>query len=216
MTRLSTPAANFDKLAHIYRWMEYCSFGPYLARCRFHFLSELGGCRNGLILGDGRFTSRLLRSYAHIWVRVLDASPAMLRVLTHAVEPFEDRLVTQCVDIRSWQPAHGAEYDLIATHFFLDCLSTGEIEDLAASINGHASSNALWLVSEFSIPKGILGRFVAVPLVGVLYRGFRLLTGLRQQALPDYKAALAKSGWVLQREHAYLGGLLVSQLWQRA
>ena len=56
------PAANFDLIARPYRWLEYLTFGPALARCRNHFLPQLTDRRAALVLGDGdgRFLARLL------------------------------------------------------------------------------------------------------------------------------------------------------------
>jgi len=56
------PQPNFDRVARIYRWAEYAALGPILQRTRTHFLPQLTGCHNALILGDGdgRFLARLL------------------------------------------------------------------------------------------------------------------------------------------------------------
>ncbi|WP_263355738.1 class I SAM-dependent methyltransferase [Acidicapsa ligni] len=216
------PTANFNRLAHVYRWMEYLSFGPFLSRCRFRLLPQLNNCRKALVLGDGdgRFTARLLDRHRNIRVHALDASDAMLASLRKAAAQDRDRLDTDCVDVRTWQPLTGQppagrNYDLIVTHFFLDCLATEEIADLASRLDPVTSPGTLWVVSEFSIPKGWFGKLVAMPLVAILYRSFHWLTGLAQQTLPDYRSALARAGWKLEGEQTYLGGLLVSQLWRR-
>ncbi len=47
------PVPNFNRLAQIYRWLEYLSFGPFLWRCRIRFLPDLAHCRRALVLGDG-------------------------------------------------------------------------------------------------------------------------------------------------------------------
>lgn len=210
-------APNFNRLAPIYRWLEYLSFGPFLHRCRTHFLPDFQHCRNALILGDGdgRFTAALLRANPSIQATAIDASPAMLASLRKRCSPHASRLTTQVADLRLWTPEPSApRYDLVCTHFFLDCLSTAEIAALAGRLTAALASNTLWVISEFAIPPTAFGRFAAAPLVWLLYRAFRLLTGLRQQTLPNYPSVLTSSGWSLKRRETHLGGLLTSELWQ--
>lgn len=213
----TSSAPNFNRLARIYRWLEYLTFGPFLWRCRTHFLPELTNCRHALILGDGdgRFSARLLRENSEIKIHAVDASPHMIESLQQASERHAARLTTEVADLRTWKPANLAKYDLIVTHFFLDCLATEEVAALARRLTPAVDPHALWLVSEFAVPPTPFGRIIAAPLVGALYRAFRLITHLRQQSLPDHRNALTASGWVLQLESTHLRGLLLSQLWQR-
>jgi SAM-dependent methyltransferase len=210
-------APNFDGLARLYRWMEYLSFGPFLWRCRIHFLHRLADCRSALVLGDGdgRFTARLLRANPAICVHAVDLSPRMIESLERVAAPCRNRLVAEVADLRSWNPeASGQRYDLVVTHFFLDCLSTGEVMDLARRVAPALARDAVWLVSEFGIPPTRFGRALAAPVVASLYYAFRLLTGLRVRSLPEYGQVLTAAGWSLKAECTHLRGLLVSQLWQ--
>jgi SAM-dependent methyltransferase len=215
------PVPNFDRLARLYRWLEYLTFGPFLLRCRVHFLVQLRPYRRALILGDGdgRFTSRLLRDNLKIRVHAVDASPDMLKTLRRIAVPHQDRLTTEAADIRIWQPAdsppNSPQYDLVVTHFFLDCLTTHEVSDLANRLAPALHPEASWLISEFAVPSTLFGRAIAAPLVAVLYRAFRWLTGLRIDRLPDHVSSLANAGWCLQSEHRHLNGLLLSQVWHR-
>ena len=70
---------NFDRLAGVYRWMEWLSFGPHLGRCRRAFLLEMTESRRALVLGDGdgRFTAALLRQNKAIQVDAVDVSQAL-------------------------------------------------------------------------------------------------------------------------------------------
>jgi hypothetical protein len=127
---------------------------------------------------------------------------------------------THCADVRLWQPpaphadfAENLPYDLIATHFFLDCLTTQEVQSLAEKLRGSVSPSAAWVVSEFAVPPGWFGRLVASPLIFALYRAFGWLTGLAVRSLPDHAAALGQAGFTLQERRAWLAGLLVSERW---
>lgn len=207
---------DFDRLAHLYRWMEWLTFGPFLHRCRCAFLPSLTARRHALVLGDGdgRFTASLLRSNSAIEVDAVDASEAMLHQLSSRV-PSAASIHTHHVDARAFAPPH-RDFDLIATHFFLDCLTTDEVGDLASRLCRQSAPDAIWVVSEFAIPPNLYGRALARPLIRALYLAFALLTKLRVRKLPDHHTALIGSGWCLLEQRQSLGGLLVSQMYRRA
>lgn len=221
------PTANFDRLARAYRWMEWASFGPLLWHCRCAFLREMQSARRALIIGDGdgRFTARLLATNPRVHVDAIDSSAAMLRALAHRAAANANRLRTFCLDVRNFDardwhatqsPSPAEEetrYELIVTHFFLDCLTTGEVRTLAVEVAAVAPG-ALWVVSEFAVPQGLFGRVVAQPLVAFLYAAFGLLTGLRVRSLPNHAEALHSAGFVRIGRKKKLGGLLISELWR--
>jgi SAM-dependent methyltransferase len=219
-TRSAEPAVvrrtpNFDRLANVYRWMEFVTFGPLLTRCRVAFLAEPNSGRRALVLGDGdgRFTAELLRVNPQVQIEAVDASPAMLEALLRRAGANAGRVTAHCIDARNWRPAE-APYDLVVTHFFLDCLTTEEIRALATEVSGAVSPSAVWIVSEFAIPESWFGRWVACPLVWLLYRAFGLLTGLEIRSLPGHCAALRDAGFTLGERRALLRGLLVSENWR--
>jgi hypothetical protein len=211
------PPPNFDPLAKPYRWLEYLTFGSFLQRTRTHFLNELTPCRQALVLGDGdgRFTAQLLRINSQVQIHAVDASAKMLAALQKSAGPNANRVITEAADLRHWQSGANHPYDLIATHFVLDCLTTEEIADLARRLAPSITPNAQWLISDFAIPPTRFGYLLAAPLIAFLYASFRLLTGLHLARLPDHQSALEKSGWTLQSHHPCLNGLLISQLWCR-
>jgi SAM-dependent methyltransferase len=213
-------APNFDRLARVYGWMEALSFGPWLRRCRCAFLEEIKDCKRALVLGDGdgRFTARLLRENPVVEIDAVDMSPAMLNALVRRAGVNRHRVRTQVADLRSWSPelpdgGEGRDYDLVVSHFFLDCLTTAEVETLAARVRPLLADDAVWVVSEFAVPAGWFGRWVALPVVGFLYRAFGWMTGLRVRELPDYACAFERAGLQLERRRNWMGGLLVSECW---
>jgi hypothetical protein len=205
---------NFDRLASVYRWMEMATFGCALWHCRCRFLDELRNCRTALVLGDGdgRFTARLLQENAHVRVEVIDTSKAMLRALLRNAGVHRHRISVHHADARQWQP-RTSHYDLIVTHFFLDCLTTGEVTALAERLRSCTSDQTRWVVSELAIPAGRFGRLVAQPLVAGLYLAFRMLAGLRVSRLPRHREALLNAGFALNHEVKSLCGLLASEVW---
>ncbi len=215
-TQLTAP--NFDRLARVYRWMEAFSFGPWLWRCRCAFLNQMTGAQRALVLGDGdgRFTARLLRENQAVVVDAVDCSGAMLNELLKRAGDHAVRVQCQLADVRMWMPAYVADiqcYDLVVTHFFLDCLTTVEVEALATRLRGVIRENTTWVISEFAIPNGWSGRWMARSLVSLLYRAFGWMTGLKIRTLPDHVSALRQAGFRMTERRRWLGGLLVSEAW---
>ncbi len=208
------PPPNFNPLARLYRWMEFVTFGPWLSRCRCAFLHETVEGRRALVYGDGdgRFTASLLHAAPILSIDTVDASSAMLHALLRRAGRDAARIRAYHADARAFRPPN-PPYDLIATHFFLDCLSTAEIRSLATTLRASAAPQAHWIISEFAVPPNLFGRLVARPLVWFLYRVFGLLTGLNLRELPDHHAALSQSGFILKNRRSWLRGLLVSELW---
>lgn len=196
--------------------MEYLSFGRLLERCRFYRLPELDQCTRALVLGDGdgRFCARLLRSVPGLRVHAVDVSAAMLDALHTrcAHSGMADRLTTAHADATAYRP-EGA-FDLFATHFFLDCLSTEDVRELAHRLRACAGPGALWVVSEFHVPERGRLRLPWRYAVRALYLAFRILTGLRTQRLPDWPGALAANGFHRVASTSFAAGLLRSELWQ--
>ena len=209
-------APNFNRLAPIYRWMEWLSFGPFLHRTRRVFLGQLTTARHALILGDGdgRFTRDLLYANPTIEIDAVDASPAMLAALLRRAGPNAKRVHPHATDARTFQPPPGVTYDLVVTHFFLDCLTTPEIHKLAQILRPRLTTNAQWVFSDFAIPHGAFGSLIARPLIAFLYRAFAVLTGLQIRHLPNHAEALQAAGLSLAARHTFLDGLLAAELWR--
>jgi Methyltransferase domain len=212
------PAPNFDLIARPYRRLERLTFGHSLEQCRLHFLPRLLDQKQALVLGDGdgRFLAALLAANPHLEADAVDTSACMLQLLEH-------RAATTAPDAAQRLLIHQTSaltftlqrtYDLIATHFFLDCLTQPELDALCTRIAPHLAPKALWVVSDFQIPTGPM-RLPARALIRSLYLGFRLLTGLRTTTLPDHAAVLTALGLTRIAHYPSLAGLLTTELWQR-
>ncbi len=212
-----SPSNGFDRLARPYRWLEYLTFGRALERCRESLLPELLTARNALVLGDGdgRFLAHLLARNPLLSACVVDASAAMLELLAHRCGKARSRLTLihgDALDIvRTLPPSQ--PFDLVVTHFFLDCLSQPQLEDLVCSIAARAQTGTRWVLSEFHVARGWRGLPARV-LVASLYRAFRLLTGLPVKQLPDHAGALRHTGFTRIAYRQRLAGMLVSELWE--
>jgi ubiquinone/menaquinone biosynthesis C-methylase UbiE len=210
---VSVRNVNFDHVARPYRWLEYLSFGPWLARCRSAQLAHLTSARRALLLGDGdgRFLARLLAANPTVTADVVDSSRSMLMLLQRRLRGDHQRICLHHADALTWNPT--GSYDLIVSHFFLDCFFPHQLEQLFDSVLPHAQPGAQWVVSEFAIPTNPFAAYFARGIIGCLYRAFGWATGLRVRALPDYAPALLRRGLLPIHDRRYLAGLLCSQLW---
>jgi hypothetical protein len=103
-------------------------------------------------------------------------------------------------------------YDLVVTHFFLDCLTQQQVEALVCAVTQSLTPGALWLVSDFHIPATAM-RLPATLLVRGLYLAFRILTGLRTRHLPEHALALERAGFTRVAHQESFFGLLLTELW---
>jgi SAM-dependent methyltransferase len=208
---------NFNLIARPYRWLEYLTLGKTLQNCRTHYLPQLLDRSHALVLGDGdgRFLAELLKQNPQLQADAVDTSTTMLQLLRQRCEAAtpdaKNRLQTHQADALTI-PFQNT-YDLVATHFFLDCLTQLELNSLITRIKPTLTPGALWLISDFRIPSGPMN-LPARMMVRSLYLAFRLLTGLRTTQLPDHTTPLTQAGLTRIAHHHSLAGLLTAELWR--
>ena len=205
---------NCDRIARVYRRLEYLGFGRELERRRFRYLADVAGARRVLALGegDGRFLARLARQNPEASIDYADASARMLELARGRAG---EQRVHYCLGAALTMPLARAEYDLVATHFFLDCFDEREAPAVVARVAEAARPAAQWLISEFrQPPHGWRAAWAGLWLRG-LYLFFAAATGLKTRRLVDHRPLLARHGFRLEREETSRFGLLASELWVR-
>ncbi len=212
---------SFDTLAPVYRPMEAVLAGGLLQRCRTAHLNQVCAlpCRRALVLGEGpgRFLVELLRQLPDIEIDCVEQSPAMIRQAQRRIERSGgdvSRVRFLAVDALDWVP-QPQQFDLIATHFFLDCFPPDELGRLISGIALGADAGTRWLVSDFCIPDHGWRRLRARAIHGLMYRFFRIATGLRARRWTPPDAFLQAAGFELERRVTFSSGLLHSDLWVR-
>lgn len=206
-SRHQFPRVNSDNIARWYRWLEYAGFGRALERRREAFLHEVVDARRILVLGegDGRFLVKLVQQNRDAAITYVDLSEEMLALARNRAG--NDRVRYHHANALT-VPLPAAEYDLIVTHFFLDCLTEADAALLIDKLSRAAKPGSYWIVSEFREPA-----MWARVIVDALYLFFRITTGLRTRRLIDHHVLLKRKGFVLIREQTARAGLLASELW---
>jgi ubiquinone/menaquinone biosynthesis C-methylase UbiE len=211
---------SFDSIAPAYRTLETIAFGGNLQRARAACLGEIGTPRRALIVGEGngRFLCELLRRYPSVDVDCVDASERMLESARRRIERELPARANQInfvpLDISAWSPP-GHRFDLIVTHFFLDCFSESRIAEIVAKLSRAAEVNAIWLLADFCIPAGGAARLRTGLWLSTMYRFFRITAGIEATELADPSPFLRGAGFALASQHLFRSGMLKSELWRR-
>jgi ubiquinone/menaquinone biosynthesis C-methylase UbiE len=211
---------NCDSIARAYRWVEYAAFGPLLERARFRWLPELAASKRVLVLGDGdgRFLARFAESYPSAEVHYIDSSAVMLSLARGRAR--RARLANQARlnfthgDALSTTPP-GRDYDLVVSHFFMDCFNEKELFQLVDHVGPRLAPKCHWLVSDFREPRGGVLASVFRLYLRLMFAFFRYTSGLETRNLADYSAFLRKLGLVVSKRANYLGGFVFSEIWTR-
>ena len=210
---------SFDLLAPHYRWMEWLLAGEKLQHCRTMFVDRVKQCRSVLTVGEGngRFLAALRNQLTDARITCVDASLPMLSRAKAGLERSGlnlEGIEFVHADILQWR-APSRAFDLIVTHFFLDCFSPGQLAGVVEKLSGAAARQSSWLLADFQVPAGGLRRFRALAIHRLMYAFFRLVTGLPARSLTPPDTFLAEHGFELRQRSIAEIGLLHSDLWIR-
>ncbi len=202
---------SFDFVAPFYRQLETLVFGAQLQAARCAFVRQISGAKHALVVGDGdgRFLAELLRAQPALEVDYLDASARMLalagaRVASARVRFLHGDLLATALP--------RARYDLIATHFFLDCFAEKSLGTVVDKLSAAATEDAVWLIADFRETRRCFGRL----LLAAMHLFFRVIAGIEARRLVDYEPLLRAQGFHLTSETISPNELVRSQCWARA
>ncbi len=210
---------SFDAIAPHYRWMEPLLAGGKLQSCRVAHLHRLASPQSVLILGQGpgKFLVPFQQRFINARITCIDSSQRMLAIAQH-------NLVSRKVPVNNISFIHAnaldynyapASYDLIVTHFFLDCFGPEELRRLISRLACAATSSATWLISDFAVPRSGFPRLRARAIHSLMYAFFRLTTNLSARHLTSPEQFLRSHHFTLQHRTSTNLGLLHSDLWSR-
>ena len=210
---------NFDRLAGLYPWLETLCDGGLMQRCRIAYLPRTRACRRALVLGEGpgKFLTALLRQQPELHVTCVEQCAAMIaqtRRRLRAAGMDASRVTFQQMDALDWTPA-AEKFDLIVTHFFLDCFRPDQLQQLVPRVAASAAPGAVWLVADFRVPERGWTRWRARVLLAMLYTFFKFTTALAASRLTPPEPLLTKAGFRLVDRRLASFGFAHADLWQR-
>jgi len=211
---------SFDPLAPYYFWMERVLAGGKLQRCRLAWADEVKSAGHALLVGEGhgRFLGECVRRFPSAQITYVDASAGMLEQARRqwigaGGEAGRVRFIH--ARLPEWQPEAGA-YDLIVTHFFLDCFPPAELTQVLAVLARAARPGARWLLADFRVPERGWARWRARLILASAYAFFRVATKLPAGKITAPDDCLRQNGFELLGRRLSEWGLLHSDLWGRA
>ncbi|RYD24024.1 MAG: class I SAM-dependent methyltransferase, partial [Verrucomicrobiaceae bacterium] len=164
---------SFDRLAPFYRTMELLSAGGKLQECRTAFLDEIPVPRNILLAGEGhgRFLPLCAERFPEARITVIDSSSTMLEIASRKVT--SEKVSFIHADLLQWD-APAAAFDLVVTHFFLDCFPAEDLASVVSKLGASATPDAGWLIADFQVPGGMAASLRSRIILSLLYTFFRL------------------------------------------
>jgi trans-aconitate methyltransferase len=168
--------------------------------------------------GDGRFLCELVRAYPKIEVDCIDASEAMLQLARARLRRMHPKSFLRVhfirEDILKWSPRKS--YDLLVTHFFLDCFPGRELQAIIAKLASAAEPGAVWLIADFTIPRKRFARAHARLWLRMMYAFFRATAGIAAKELVDPIPYLDGYGFHRASENLSRGSMLRSDVYVAA
>jgi len=202
---------NFDFIAKGYEKMEKLVFGSHLQKTRLSLLPEVVQRlkpASSIVLigdGDGRFFEELVKLQPDASYTYLEKSKRMLSLAQARIDS-EVEWLHGGIEL-----IEGREFDLIVTHFVLDCYSGEEVKNLITSVTKQVKPEGLWLISDFDGDAGWWAR----GLIFVMYQFFKRVARVYPQRLKSFDIYLELNHWQKVMERRMLKGLSYSQLWQQ-
>lgn len=210
---------SFDRLAPHYGWMERVLAGGKLQAMRTCWLDAFPAPRRALLAGEGngRFLVELLRAVPSVEIVCVDASSAMHSATRRRMENaglFESKVQFLHAQLPHRSLATG-DFDLIVTHFFLDCFPPDQLALVVMNLAAAATREAHWLLADFCLPASGLARVRAHWILSLMYAFFRQVTRLPAKELTAPDNLLIAQGFRLKRRCFTEWGLIHSDQWQR-
>lgn len=211
---------SFDRIAPVYRLMEFVLAGNKLHRCRTAWLDVVPHPESVLLLGEGhgRALVECCRRFEKTPITYIDSSRQMIHQARAAL--LRERLDVRNVqfihaDVFEWLENNQTTYTHIITNFFLDCFTPVQIDQLIKLISRHTRMDTHWLLADFNLPEAGWMRLRSRLILGGMYLFFKYATRLPATSLTPIDGMLQRSGFQLQQRREYEWGLLRSDWWQR-
>lgn len=200
-------AKGFDRLAPVYGCLSRIVFGKSLPYAQQHFLTSIRADDRILILGGGSgdFLRSLLKHQPSVVIDYIDISEKMIRL---AREKTQNPPTVNFI-VGTEQNIPDSRYSVVITNFYLDLFSDNTLQYVVQKIKTHLQPGGQWLATDFVEEKGW-----HKTMVWCMYLFFRVITQIEASRLPDWQAALKKTGMHETRSKKIYHGFVKSSVYR--
>ena len=124
------------------------------------------------------------------------------------------RVKFHCADFLQWVSPE-QPYDVVITHFFLDCFNRERLSHVIAKLARAAAPRSRWMVADFAIPPNGFRKLHAKIWLRMMYSFFHAVADLEAHELVDPSSFIRHTGFRLRQEVVTQLGLVKTQLWER-
>lgn len=204
----SNIATGFDRLAPVYTGLTKLVFGNSLDEAQEYFLKILKPADRVLILGggSGKFLKSLLKLHPHICIDYIDISPRMIALAKQKTGSSAN--VNFIVGTEQNIP--NTHYSVVITNFYLDLFSDKTLKSIIERIKSHLQPEALWLATDF-----VSEKWWRKIMLWVMYRFFRITTGIEARQLPDWPSVLHQAGLVETDSQKFYRGFIKAAVYTK-
>lgn len=210
-------APGFDTVAPVYPLLERLVYGGRLEKGRSCFLTELGQCRNLLLLGEGngRFLRALLNTHPDCHATVVEISPKMTQAAHATLTPEQATRVSWLQQSVFTAPLQAGTFDAVVTHYLFDLFEPPEQERLLLLGQKALARGGLWQDTEFlcngtSAASRLRNRL----LLALSYRVLGALCNFPARRLTNPFPLFANAGFTLRAKQTFHDHL-AARLWQK-
>lgn len=202
-------SAGFDRIAPFYSVLSGIVFGRSHRQAQACFLNELKPNDRILILGggSGELLQAVLKKQPDVLVDYIDISPGMIRLArAKTANPSALNFI-----VGTEYDIPDRSYEIVITNFYLDLFNRDSLLRVIHQIRTHVKPHGRWLITEFVQEKSW-----HTFMLWIMYRFFRIATGIEAGKLPDWRSSLKKAGMQLMHSKEFYGGFIQSAVYRRS
>jgi tRNA (cmo5U34)-methyltransferase len=183
-------ARGFDRLAPFYDSLARLIIGKGIKQSQLYFLNHLSNKSKLLVLGGGTgwILPHLFKINPELEIHYIDVSKNMIAQARQKM-PAANKI--QFI-VGTSDNITDRDFDCVITNFYLDLFDNATLNVLVPQIKGSLLPDAYWLATDFVS----VARWHRL-MLWLMYRFFRLTTGLRNLQLPEWQVRLANAGGTL-------------------
>ena len=210
---------SFDPVAKYYDLLASLVYGDTLKKAQDYYLSRIPDDSQVLIIGGGTgwIIEKILKKSHSREIIFLETSQAMLNLARKKYSKISSDYATKVTfvegSINSVSP--NQSFDAVVTFFVLDVYSDIENEALTRQLFEKLKKGGLWLFADFDPLQRVKTPYWQRFLLFVMYRFFRLTTGLKNQKIPSYHQHFEALNLRPVEHQFFFRGFIRSSLYQK-